>query len=41
MGDGTTAEGVGVVSDSEVLVMFVTLYSEDTERIISEKHKIV
>ena len=41
MGDCRRVEGVSVVSDSEVLVMFVTLYSEEPARIISGRHKIV
>jgi hypothetical protein len=36
-----TADGVSVVSDSEVVVMFVTVDGEDPARNISERHKIV
>jgi hypothetical protein len=36
-----TADGVRAVSDSEVLVVFVTLNTEGTARNISETHKIV
>jgi hypothetical protein len=36
-----TAEGVSVVSDSEVLVRFVTPDGEGTARNISECHKIL
>jgi hypothetical protein len=36
----STAEGLSVVSDSEVLIMFVTLDGEGTARYISEGHKI-
>ena len=35
---GRTAEGVKVVSDSEVLVMFVRVEGEGTARNISERH---
>ena len=38
---GRTAEGVEVVSDSEVLVAFVTLDGEGTARSTSERHKIM
>jgi hypothetical protein len=41
MGVVRTAEVLGDVSDSEVLVIFVTLHGEDPARIISEGHKIV
>ena len=36
-----TEEGVIVESESEVLVMVVTAYSENTASNISERHKIV
>jgi hypothetical protein len=36
----STAEGLSVVSDSEVLILFVTFDGEDTARNISERHKI-
>jgi hypothetical protein len=36
-----TAEGVSFVSDSEVLVVFVTPDGEGTARNISEWHKIM
>jgi hypothetical protein len=36
-----TAGGVSVLSESEVLVMFVTLNSEGSARNISERYKIV
>jgi hypothetical protein len=39
MGVCRTAEGVRVVSDGEVLGMFVTLYSDYLARNISEKHR--
>ena len=38
---GSTAEGVEDVSDSELLVVFVTPDGEGTARNISERHKIV
>jgi hypothetical protein len=38
---GGTAEGMSVVSDSEFLVMFVTVHIEGTARNISERHKIL
>ena len=38
---GRTAEGVEVVSDSEVLVVFVTPDGEGTARNISERHKMM
>jgi hypothetical protein len=37
----STAEGVSVVSESEVLIMFVKLDGEGTTRNISERHKIL
>ena len=37
---GRTLVELSVVSDSEVLVMFVTLDGEDSGRNISERHKI-
>jgi len=36
-----TADVVSVVSDSEVLVMFVSLDREDPTRNISERNKII
>jgi hypothetical protein len=36
----STAEGVSVVSDSEVLIMFVRLDGKSTARNISEGYKI-
>jgi hypothetical protein len=41
MGDCRTAEGVSVVSDSEVFCMFVTIVDEDPARNNSECHKMV
>jgi hypothetical protein len=41
LGDCRTAEVVSVVSDSEVMVTFVTLYGEKTKTNISERHKII
>jgi hypothetical protein len=41
MGVVRTAERLGDVSDSEVLVIFVTLHVEAPARNISEGHKIV
>jgi len=38
---GRTAEWVSAVSDSEVLVMFVTVDGEITARNISVRHKMV
>jgi hypothetical protein len=35
-----TEEGMRDVTESEVLVMFVTLDGKDTARNISERHKI-
>jgi hypothetical protein len=37
---GRTLEGLSVVCDNEVLVMFVTLDGEDPGKNISERHKI-
>jgi len=36
----STAEGLSVVSEEEVLVMFVILDSADPERNISQRNKI-
>jgi hypothetical protein len=41
MGVCRIAEGMSVVSDNEVLVMFVTLDGEDPARNISERHQRV
>jgi hypothetical protein len=41
MGECRTAEGVSVLSDSEVLVMVVTIVGEDPVRNNSEYHKMV
>ena len=38
---GRTAEGVSVVSDSEVFVIFVTLDDENPVRNVAENHKII
>jgi hypothetical protein len=40
MGAGRRTEAVSVMSDSKVLVMFVTLGGEDLRRNISEMYKI-
>jgi hypothetical protein len=41
MCNGRTAEWVSVVSNSEVLVMFVTVDGEGTARNVSVRHKIL
>jgi hypothetical protein len=41
MYDCRTSEVVRVGSDSEVLLIFVTLYSESSKINISERHKII
>jgi hypothetical protein len=38
---GRTAEGLSVVSDSEVLVVFVILDGEGAARGVAERHKII
>jgi hypothetical protein len=37
----STAEGLSVVSEREVLIMFITFDGEGTARNISERHKIL
>jgi len=41
MGVCRTAEGVRVVSDSEVFFMFVILDDDDPARNVAERHKII